>query len=111
MNVVICGTRNKGTREDLLEAIEESGFDITAVGSGGAVGPDQRGIWWADNVGRVPVKLFRNYNRSKEMDSSSQIIGWADAVIALWDGESKNTKNTIEEARARGRQVFVKEIA
>ncbi len=112
MNVVICGTRNKGSREELLEAIEASGFEITAVGSGGCVGPDQLGIWWAHKVGGVSVRFFENRRKFASDDvKPSPIIEWADAVIALHDGESENTANTIEEARAHGKPVYVKEVA
>lgn len=113
MNVLICGTRNKGSREELVEAIEESGFDITTVGSGGAVGPDQLGIWWAEKVGKVKVKLFDPTHRAKGWGADhnpSPIIEWSEALICLWDGASTNTANTIEEARAHGRPVFIKDV-
>lgn len=35
------------------------------------------------------------------------MIGTADAVIAVWDGESKGTKHSIEYAKACGKQVLV----
>jgi hypothetical protein len=35
---------------------------------------------------------------------------YADALIAIWDGESRGTKNMIEEATKRGLRVYVKRI-
>jgi hypothetical protein len=35
---------------------------------------------------------------------------YADALIAIWDGESRGTKNMIEEATKRGLRVHVKRI-
>lgn len=32
---------------------------------------------------------------------------YADALIAIWDGESRGTANMIEEAEKRGLKVFV----
>jgi hypothetical protein len=35
---------------------------------------------------------------------------YADALIAIWDGESRGTKNMIEEATKRNLSVYVKRI-
>jgi hypothetical protein len=38
------------------------------------------------------------------------MVEYADALIALWDGQSRGTRNMIEEAQRRGLQVFTFQV-
>lgn len=54
---MICGPRDCEDWDMLEEAIEESGFDITMVISGGATGVDSMAVEWAKQKG-IPYKIF-----------------------------------------------------
>lgn len=120
MKVIIAGSRtNKvGTFldmderywKDLLTAIEKSKFDITSVVSGRARGADRLGEWYAQEkdlpLFKFPAEwskygMAAGYLRNKDMADV------ADALIALWDGESKGTQHMINIAKEKGLQVYI----
>lgn len=35
------------------------------------------------------------------------MVNYADALIVIWDGESKGTKSTIEFAKNKGLKIFM----
>ena len=93
------------------KAAAESGFEISEVVSGGARGIDQLGEAWAF-TGNVPLRQFRpdwkglglraGYERNKQMGD------YADALIAVWDGQSRGTKQMIEYMKSLGKPVVVR---
>lgn len=113
MRVVIAGSREGVTYKHLLYAIHYCGFDITTVISGTARGADQLGEAWAE-ANNIPVERYPanwdKHGRSAGHKRNAVMASVADAVIALWDGESKGTKSMIELGRARGIPVFVYQI-
>lgn len=114
MKVIIAGSRGVTTRAEVLQAILDSGFHVTEVVSGGARGPDQIGEWWARTVG-VPVRRFpadwKTHGRAAGPIRNREMAAYADALIAVWDGESSGTADMIGEAEARGLKVFVRVVA
>lgn len=112
MKVIIAGSREGFTIEDVRIAVLNREFYgvITEVVSGGARGVDRLGEQWAKE-NDIPVKQFlpdwdglgkkAGHVRNREMGD------YADALIALWDGESKGTKGMIEYAQKKGLQVYV----
>lgn len=111
MKTIIAGSREGFEGLDLLLAVIESGFEITEVVSGGARGVDRLGERWAEMEG-VPIKQFiPDWNGPHKKAAGhvrNRAMGdYADALIALWNGESKGTKGMIDYARKKGLQVFV----
>ena len=110
MKVIIAGSRNIATPDALRDALADSGFDVSEVVSGGARGVDQLGEWWAAHEG-LPVKVFKadwkKHGRAAGPIRNRQMAEYADALLAIWDGESPGTKNMIEEAQKRGLKVHV----
>lgn len=112
MKVIIAGSREGFTIEDVRIAVLNREFYgvITEVVSGAARGVDRLGEQWAKE-NDVPIKQFipdwdglgkkAGYVRNREMGD------YADALIALWDGESKGTKGMIEYAQKKGLKVYV----
>lgn len=114
MRVIIAGSRTVTRLSAVRQAIIDSGFNITEVVSGGAAGVDRLGERWA-RINSVPVKRFPAawrdrdgcVNRGAGMIRNRQMGEYAEALIAVWDGESPGTKDMIEVARKAGLVVFV----
>ena len=100
-------------RSTLLEAIEEAQFDITEVVSGGAKGVDRLGEQYA-MIRNIPLHIYeadweRN-GRAAGPLRNKKMAENAEALIAIWDGVSRGTKNMIETAEKHGLLVYVKRV-
>lgn len=78
-----------------------------------APGVDTLAIQYAQE-NNLPLKEFhadwKTHGRSAGPRRNREMANYADALIAIWDGESRGTKNMIEEATKRNLQVYVKKI-
>ena len=94
----------------VADAIKASGFRITEVISGGAPGIDSLAATWAEQHG-IPVARFpadwNRYGRRAGPIRNTEMAGYAEALIAVWDGQSRGTRNIIQLARKHGLRVFV----
>lgn len=111
MRLAIIGTRDfPGSPETVATAIAQHNLAPTAVLCGEARGPDTWGRLWAEQRG-IPVISYpadwERYERSAGMIRNREMIGAADAVLALWDGKSKGTRDAIALARRRGIPVYL----
>jgi hypothetical protein len=113
MKVIIAGGRDYHEYETLLEAIKESQFDITTVVSGGAKGVDALGERYADEMNKE-LNVFEAdwaaHGRAAGPIRNRKMSENAEALIAIWDGQSRGTKNMIETATKKGLLVYVKRI-
>ena len=111
--VIIAGGRDYHNYDTLLEAIEEAKFQIDVVVSGGAIGVDALGERYASEM-NLPLAIFQadwqTHGRAAGPIRNRKMSENADALIALWDGQSKGTKNMIETATKKGLLVYVKRI-
>ena len=111
MKTIIAGSRNIGNRT-FLDALEKVEWldEVTVVISGTARGVDKWGESWAEwndkPVMRFPAD-WRAYGRGAGMVRNALMADHADALIAIWDGESPGTKNMIQQAKAKGLRVAV----
>jgi YspA, cpYpsA-related SLOG family len=114
MKVIVAGSRDITDTGLVHQAITESGFAFTELVSGGAGGVDYCGESLAALHG-MPVKVFpadwRVYGRRAGMMRNRQMAHYADALVAVWDGESPGTYGMIEEMRRLGKPVYVKRIS
>jgi YspA, cpYpsA-related SLOG family len=109
MKTIIAGSRDGVTLKDMNDAIAFSNFHITEVVSGTARGVDRWGEAWAKSTG-VPVKRFPanwSIGRQAGMVRNVEMALYANALIAVWDGESNGTRHMIEVAKRNGLKVFV----
>jgi len=110
MKVIIAGSRDFTDDEQLRAAIADAGFEILAVISGGARGVDALGEKWAEENG-IPVKVFPAdwdlHGKAAGPIRNREMAEAADALIALWDGESRGTKNMINTARKKGLKTHI----
>jgi hypothetical protein len=113
MKLIIAGGRNIHDYSLVLSALAESQFQPTEIVSGMALGVDTLAIQYAAE-NNLPLKEFHadwnQYKRAAGPIRNRQMAEYGDALIAIWDGESRGTKNMIEEATKRGLRVFVKRI-
>ena len=113
MKTIIAGSRGITDIQHIRDAV--AGFDgeISEVVSGTARGVDRLGEQWAQEQS-VPVARFpadwnqhgkkAGYLRNREM------AAYADALIAVWDGVSRGTKNMIEEMEELEKVVHVHRV-
>lgn len=114
MRVIIAGSRSVTSYELVARAIKLSGFHISEVVSGCARGADQLGERWAERH-HIPVKHFpadwARYGRPRAGHiRNEQMARYAEALVAVWDGESGGTKGMIAKAKRLGLRVFVLQL-
>jgi len=113
MKVIIAGGRDYHNYETLLEAITESQFDITTVVSGGANGVDALGERYAEEMNKtlnVYEADWATHGRAAGPIRNRKMAENAEALIAIWDGQSRGTKNMIETATKKGLRVHVHRV-
>lgn len=112
MKCIIAGSRDGFTYNDVVKALEESGFskEITEVVSGGARGVDRYGEEWA-NCNGVAIKRFipdwNGLGKKAGHIRNRRMGDYADSLVALWDGKSSGTKGMIEYAQQKGLKIYV----
>lgn len=113
--VIIAGSRSITDAEPVHTAIENAPFDIDEVVSGCADGVDTLGEEWADangvSVVQFPPAEFRDEADDRGMPAplvrNEAMVDYADALIAVWDGESSGTEFTIDYAQREGLPVHI----
>ena len=107
---IIAGSRGVTDYNDVMQATLDASWTISEVVSGHAGGVDKLGERWARDFKR-PLNVFpakwdthgksAGYKRNVEMAEN------AEALIAVWDGESKGTKHMIDIAKDKGLRVYI----
>ena len=110
MRVIIAGTRLFRNDAVVREAIQESGFRIIEILSGGSNGVDESAERIAaENA--IPRRLFpanwREYGICSDRRRNLEMSVYADALIAVWDGKSRGTQHMIEAMKKAGKPVYV----
>lgn len=110
MRVIIAGSRTIADFSEVETAIKNSGFAITEVISGGCAGPDLLGERWAlHNL--IPKRTFvadwKNLGKAAGPIRNSEMAANADALILIWDGESRGSQDMLNKANVKGLKVHV----
>lgn len=83
--------------------------NVTQVVSGVAQGVDEKGEWWAMTEG-VPIKRFHAkwevHGKAAGHIRNKQMAQYGDALLLVWDGESKGSANMLKEMRAVNKPIF-----
>jgi hypothetical protein len=115
MKVIIAGSRNIIWPSLIYETILWSGFagKITEVVSGKAAGVDSIGEVWALEHG-IPIKEFpadwSRFGKRAGHIRNAQMGDYSDALIAIWDGESRGTANMIDYMQKLNKPVYVRNL-
>jgi len=110
MKVIIAGSRTISDFFVVKTAIEKSGFEITEVVSGNAAGVDRLGERWAVQNNILITKFPADWNKHGKAAGfirNREMAEYADALIAVWNGESAGTKDMIDQMKQRGKPIFV----
>jgi hypothetical protein len=109
MTVVVAGSRGITDSDLVARAIQASGLAITEIVSGGAKGVDRLGEEYADLHGLGVRQFIPNWRtgRGAGMKNNSDMANYADALVAIWDGQSRGTKNMIDRMRTMNKPVHV----
>jgi len=111
MNVIIAGSRTASKR-DVWNALCQCPWtnEISCVISGCAQGADTIGASWAKWKSLPVIEMpadWKTHGRSAGMIRNKDMLNIADALIAVWNGQSMGTKNMISIAKKKGLKCFV----
>lgn len=109
MKVIIAGSREGFEIADVIQAVEDSGWEeeITEIVSGGARGVDKLGEAWAKG-NYVPIKQFLpdwSIGKSAGHVRNRQMGDYADALIVLIFNDSKGSTGMLEYAKKKGLKI------
>ena len=97
----------------VVEAIEESDFEITEVVSGGARGVDRYGEIWAEE-NNIPIKQMKpdwDKGRGAGFARNSDLVAYGDALVAVHNGSSRGTMDTVKKMKKKGGPVHIKTVS
>lgn len=113
MRVVIAGSRTITDLTEVEKAVAKANFNISVVISGGANGVDKLAEEYAIAHGLdletypVTPEDWARYGRSAGPRRNAEMIRNADGLIAIWDGSSSGTENTIKLARRKRIPIYI----
>jgi hypothetical protein len=115
VRVIIAGGRNMAAkigRKNVLRLIDEACFPtdlIDHVVSGAAAGVDLIGMQWARDRG-IPIRTYipdwETYGRAAGPLRNAKMAGNAEALILIWDGQSRGSASMLREARKRNLLIY-----
>jgi hypothetical protein len=110
MRVIIAGSRTFDNYDIIDISIKMSKFIITEIISGGADGIDSLAERYAKE-NNIPLKVYpadwQKHGKKAGPIRNGIMANNADALIAIWDGKSRGTKNMIETALKKKLKVSV----
>lgn len=110
LRVLVCGSRTWDRPAWIGSRLAEFPKD-TEVIHGGARGVDTIAANYAYKIGlkvtEYPADWHGQGKAAGIIRNGKMLDARPDLVIAFWDGESRGTRHTIEEARRRGIRVEV----
>jgi len=109
LSVVVAGSRTFPFAENPVECVEtlgqalaESGWPVGELISGGADGVDTAAEALAQ-TGDIPLTVmeadWQTHGKSAGPRRNSRMVEAGDVLLALWNGESPGTRDTISKAR------------
>jgi hypothetical protein len=114
MKTIIAGSRDLIlSTNEIAEIVMESGFMVTEVVCGKARGIDTCGANWAffRDIPVAPFPVSREdwekYGKAAGHRRNRQMAQYADALIAIWDGQSRGTKGMIDEMKKLKKPTYV----
>lgn len=112
MKTIIAGSRTFLDYKLLMSKVDHYRKDhkITEIVSGGADGADHMGELYAHSNG-IELKVFpanwKTHGRAAGPIRNKQMADYAECLIAVWDGQSKGTKNMIETMHKQNKPVYI----
>ena len=110
MKLLIIGSRSI-IDYDLSAHIPEG---VELIISGGAKGIDTLAEQYADVHGIEKLIIrpqYDRFGRAAPIKRNEQMVDACDVVLAIWDGESRGTRYTLDYARKKGKKIIEVVIA
>lgn len=110
MKLIIAGTRTINPSLALIEQLTRHYWLLpSAVVSGGADGVDTAGAAWATSKG-IPLHRFlpdwKTHGSAGGPMRNREMAEFADALLLLWDGESRGSKSMRTEMLKLRKPVY-----
>lgn len=113
MKVAIVGSRTITDYDLVKVAIKWSDFAVTEIVSGGAKGVDTLAERYAKE-NKLPITIFKpdwnTYGMSAGFRRNKDIIESVEAVIVVWDGQSRGSKHSIGLAKKYNKPCYILQI-
>lgn len=114
MKTIIAGSRTITDPRVITWAVNRAVRDAdiwpSEIVEGEARGVDTLALKYAFDQG-IPVRRmpadWERHGKAAGVIRNKLMAEYAEALIAIWDGQSKGTKHMIEEATRRGLKVYV----
>ena len=113
MRLIIAGSRGITDYAVVFKAMQLSKFRPTVIVSGAARGVDLLGERYAEEhdilIDRYPVTKndWETLGKKAGFIRNTRMSKSADALVAIWDGESRGTLHMINIMKAKNLPVFV----
>lgn len=115
LKTIVAGSRTITSFETVADAIESAPFEIESIVSGCADGVDTLGEQWAEQndvpINRHPYEDYRSMADERGMPAplvrNEAMAECAEALVAVWDGESSGTEHMLQQARNEGLEVHL----
>lgn len=111
MRLIIAGSRDMTHSEvDINRLVSCLPQPVTAVISGMATGIDKCGVFWAHARGLKVYPFlpdWEKFGKSAGPVRNMAMAENADALLAIWDGSSRGTKDMIDKMKAKGKPVLI----
>ncbi len=92
-----------------IQRILDLGIVISVIVSGGCSGPDTLGANWAEQH-NIPCDIYLpdwdKYGMRAGFVRNEDIVKNSDMVLAIWDGKSKGTEDSMNHARILGKPLI-----
>lgn len=110
MKTIVAGSREITNYQLIWDAVYACPWVITEIVSGGARGVDQLGEKAAEAFS-IPVKVFpadwTTHGRAAGPIRNQQMLEYSEALLAIWDGESRGTLDMIQRSKKKGIPVHI----
>jgi len=116
MKLIIAGNRDIKDYDVVKEAINcllAQGLIITTIIDGAARGVDTLASRYAleHNIENIRIHAeWKLYHQGAGPIRNQKVAEMGDALLAIWDGKSRGTKNMIACARKKGLSVYIKYV-
>lgn len=110
MKVIVAGSRHITSRKIVALAMQASKLEISELVCGLAPGVDSVARELADEA-LVPIKDFPadwdKYPKAAGHIRNKEMGNYADALVAVWDGQSKGTQHMIQYMCDLNKPVYI----
>lgn len=110
MKTIIAGSRDVTDYALVEQAMQSIDWVVHEVVSGMAKGVDKFGLRWAYerdiSVAKFPAD-WNTHGKAAGPIRNREMAKYGEALVAIWDGKSRGTKNMVKQAKEHGLKVAV----